>query len=106
MIILVFFKRNNNNPQITSSDNPYLDHIVTNLWRISRPGACAQVAAFPLEWLFPSFERKYYTYSGSLTQPPCSEIVTWIVKPEPLAISSTQVCMLNFFYYGYRRSEI
>lgn len=33
----------------------------------------------------------YYTYSGSLTTPPCSEAVTWIIFRDTLAISRTQV---------------
>lgn len=77
--------------QITNADNPYLDHIVTNLWRIIRPGSKVHIPPFPLEWIFPTFERNYYAYSGSLTRPPCSEIVTWIIQPEPIAISSDQV---------------
>lgn len=82
--------------QITTADNPYLDHVIQNLWRIASPGASCQVPAFPLEWLFPSFERKYYSYTGSLTHPPCSQIVTWILQPEPLAISAAQVTLLFF----------
>ncbi|XP_031777947.2 carbonic anhydrase-like [Nasonia vitripennis] len=77
--------------QITNVDNPYLDHVVQNLWRITSPGANYHVPAFPLEWLFPSFERRYYSYSGSLTQPPCSQVATWIIQPEPLAISTAQM---------------
>lgn len=82
--------------QITNADNPYLDHIVTNLWRIIQPGTKVHIPPFPLLWIFPTFERDYYTYNGSFTQPPCSEIVTWILQPEPIAISSSQVIFHKF----------
>ncbi|XP_003699158.1 carbonic anhydrase 3-like [Apis florea] len=81
--------------QITNADNPYLDHIVTNLWRIIQPGTKVHIPPFPLLWIFPTFERDYYTYNGSFTQPPCSEIVTWILQPEPIAISSSQVAQFR-----------
>jgi len=87
--------------QINDADNPYLDHIVSNLWRITCPGSRVYIPPFPLEWIFAPFDRDYYTYSGSLSQPPCSEIVTWIVQQEPIAISSSQVksiCHKNIFY--------
>ncbi|KAG7190970.1 hypothetical protein KM043_007020 [Ampulex compressa] len=84
MILSFFF-------ELTSADNPYLDQIVTNLWRIAQVGATAHIPPFPLEWILPPFEKNYYTYNGSLTQPPCSEIVTWIIQPEPIAISPYQV---------------
>lgn len=35
--------------------------------------------------------EKFYTYKGSLTTPPCSEAVTWILFPDPLPVSIAQM---------------
>lgn len=35
--------------------------------------------------------KGYYTYQGSLTTPPCSEIVTWIVMKDHIEASSAQI---------------
>lgn len=72
-------------------DNPYLDHIISNLWQISNPSSEVGIPPFPLEWIFVPFDRDYYTYSGSLSQPPCNEVVTWIIQKEPIVISALQV---------------
>ena len=34
--------------------------------------------------------RSYYTYEGSLTTPPCSETVTWVVLTRPARLSRAQ----------------
>jgi carbonic anhydrase len=39
---------------------------------------------------FPS-DKKYYTYTGSLTTPPCSQGIDWIIIKEPMEISSEQI---------------
>ena len=39
--------------------------------------------------------REYNTYSGSLTTPPCSENVTWIVYTQPIQASAEQINDLN-----------
>ena len=36
-------------------------------------------------------KRSYYRFSGSLTTPPCSEGVTWIVLKQPLTLSEKQL---------------
>jgi carbonic anhydrase len=35
-------------------------------------------------------EKTFFTYNGSLTTPPCSEIVRWLVLTTPLTISEAQ----------------
>ena len=42
--------------------------------------------------------REYYTYMGSLTTPPCSEGVLWIVMKEPIQISAQQIAIFARLY--------
>src|ERR1700741_2102332 len=43
-------------------------------------------------------EHEYYTFSGSLTTPPCSEGVTWYVMKNPVALSEAQVAVFAKLY--------
>lgn len=43
-------------------------------------------------------QRGYYTYMGSLTTPPCSEGVLWMVMKQPAAISADQVAIFSRLY--------
>lgn len=45
----------------------------------------------------------FYTYQGSLTTPPCSQAVTWIIFPQAIDVSSMQ--MDNFRILTDRRGE-
>ena len=43
-------------------------------------------------------ERSYYTYMGSLTTPPCSEGVLWMVMKSPVPISAEQIAIFARLY--------
>ena len=48
-------------------------------------------------------KRDYYTYMGSLTTPPCSEGVTWLVMKEPLQLSPEQIGIFGHLYRNNAR---
>lgn len=41
--------------------------------------------SFAVDSLFPA-NKMYYSYSGSLTTPPCTEGITWIVLAQPVKV--------------------
>ena len=42
--------------------------------------------------------RDYYTYMGSLTTPPCSEGVLWLVMKQPVQVSAEQIAIFSRLY--------
>ena len=43
-------------------------------------------------------DRRYFTYMGSLTTPPCSEGVLWMVMQQPVPVSAQQVGIFSRLY--------
>jgi carbonic anhydrase len=71
------------------ASNSAFDQLVANLPPQSDP---EMEIAGPLnaEDLLPA-DRHYYTYDGSLTTPPASEGVTWVVLTTPIELSASQI---------------
>lgn len=47
--------------------------------------------------------RGYFTYQGSLTTPPCSEVVRWLLLDAPVALSAKQIAAYRALYDGNAR---
>lgn len=47
--------------------------------------------------------REYYSYMGSLTTPPCTEGVLWLVMKNPVQISEEQIAIFSRFYRNNAR---
>jgi carbonic anhydrase len=43
-------------------------------------------------------DRAYYTFTGSLTTPPCTEGVTWFVLKHPTSVSAAEVARFGSLY--------
>jgi carbonic anhydrase len=55
------------------------------------PGEVDTGVSIDLKDLLPRATDDYFTYSGSLTTPPCTESVRWVVLKQPLQISKAQI---------------
>ena len=42
--------------------------------------------------------RDYFTYMGSMTEPPCTENVLWMVMKEPVQASPAQMALFSRLY--------
>ncbi|XP_059238216.1 carbonic anhydrase 5A, mitochondrial isoform X1 [Mustela nigripes] len=67
-----------------------LQKLVRVLPEIKLKGARAAVGPFQPSCLLPAC-RDYWTYPGSLTTPPLSESVTWIVQKRPIEVAQDQL---------------
>ena len=50
--------------------------------------------------------KDYYRFNGSLTTPPCSEGVKWMVLGTPLVISKGQVEKFSHAVHGHNNRPI
>ncbi|OYT98303.1 MAG: carbonate dehydratase [Burkholderiales bacterium PBB1] len=74
--------------------------VVQSVWNnlpLEKGDEVAAKAPIDVPALLPS-DRRYYTYMGSLTTPPCSEGVLWMVMKAPVQISPEQLAIFTRLY--------
>jgi len=90
--ISVFFDRSANTDTFKSC--PFIQNIHPNVAHLNENEDCSKTTIFDvnLKGVLGGFDfREFYTYEGSLTAPPCTEGIRWVVVPKPRAISEAQV---------------
>lgn len=74
--------------------------LVQSIWNnlpLEKNEAVNALSSMDLSQILPA-RREYFTYMGSLTTPPCSEGVLWLVLKEPIEISAEQIAIFSRLY--------
>ncbi|MEL4180513.1 carbonic anhydrase [Roseateles sp. PN1] len=74
--------------------------LIQTIWNnlpLEKNEALAAQVSIDLNQLLPE-DRGYYTYMGSLTTPPCSEGVLWMVMRQPVQLSMNQINIFSRLY--------
>jgi carbonic anhydrase len=85
----------------TGSDNPAWAPFIDAVG-VTEPGAPVPIDEIDWSALLPASTR-VVTYPGSLTTPPCTEGVRWIVVLDPVELSPGQLASLTAQYEGNNR---
>ncbi len=78
-------------------ENPLIQTIWNNLPLEKNEYVAPPEISIDVAQLLPA-ERGYYTYMGSLTTPPCSEGVLWLVLKQPQQVSPEQIAIFARLY--------
>lgn len=78
------------------AEQPVIQSVWNNL-PLEKNDEARAPGALEIDRLLPT-DRGYYTYMGSLTTPPCTEGVLWIVMRQPVAVSQEQIDIFARLY--------
>jgi carbonic anhydrase len=81
----------------TSSASPLIDKVWTYMPLDTDDRVRMPPGLLDLKELLPT-DQRYYQFMGSLTTPPCSEGVLWLVLKTPMAISQQQLRLFTQLY--------
>ncbi|XP_026322050.1 carbonic anhydrase 1 [Hyposmocoma kahamanoa] len=83
--------------EAVDAPNPRFDTLVEGIQGIKMRDQTVQVTPDSLAWMERDdlYEGTYVTYKGSLTTPPYTECVTWIIYEKPVQIGTEQMDLLR-----------
>ena len=79
------------------ADNPLVHELWNDLPKEKEKEEVLDNVQVDLTSLLPA-DRSYYTFSGSLTTPPCSEDVTWFVLKHPVTVTAAEIEQFGKLY--------
>ena len=82
----------------TGQSNKLVEALWKNLPRQKEKETAVEAVQVNAADLLPSKTGAYYTFTGSLTTPPCSEGVTWFVLKSPTSVSKNEVARFAKLY--------
>lgn len=88
-VVAVLFER--------GKDNALVHEVWNDLPREKEKEELLNNVRIDADGLLPA-DRGYYTFSGSLTTPPCSEDVTWYVLKHPVTVSDAEIERFSKLY--------
>jgi carbonic anhydrase len=84
------------------TENPFIQTLWNNMPLEKNQPVAPPSTTVDLNALLPT-SRNYYTYMGSLTTPPCSEGVLWLVIKQPVQVSPDQINIFSRLYKNNAR---
>lgn len=84
------------------SENAFIQTLWNNMPLEKNLPVAPPTTLVDLNTLLPT-ARNYYTYMGSLTTPPCSEGVLWLVMKQPVQVSQDQINIFSRLYKNNAR---
>uniref|UniRef100_A0A673B017 Carbonic anhydrase Va n=1 Tax=Sphaeramia orbicularis TaxID=375764 RepID=A0A673B017_9TELE len=83
-----------------------LQKLVDALPAIRHKGSVVEFTKFDPACLLPSTTDDYWTYHGSLTTPPLTESVTWIVMKQHIEVSHDQLAVFRSLLFTAAEEEV
>nr|XP_019937444.1 PREDICTED: carbonic anhydrase 15-like [Paralichthys olivaceus] len=81
---------------VVYAENVHFGPISQKLSSVAYKGQTTKIKPFPLMSLLPKHNMsQYYRYDGSLTTPPCSQVVVWTLYEVPIFISWSQLAQFT-----------
>ena len=78
------------------NDNPLVHELWNNLPKVKNKEEVNNMSIDATGFL--PTDRGYYTFTGSLTTPPCTEEVTWCVLKHPISVTAGEIERFSRLY--------
>lgn len=83
------------------NENQLIENVLNNVPEVQKVEIATGIS-INLSDILPD-NKNYYTYSGSLTTPPCSAAVNFVIFKEPIQASSSQIIRFANYYSNNHR---